>query len=123
MRKFTQTEVEKIAKDFNFEFSASKDIDDDSMHYTITVHNNDLNILLDVLSKNNETKFEEAAVGIRNLTGKLLTLMEATLDNDTKLRATKDIIKSYVSNTLTELHNNIYPDTPAVTGLVINPEN
>lgn len=123
MRKFTQTEVEKIAKDFNFEFSASKDIDDDSMHYTITVHNNDLNVLLDVLSKNNEMRFEEAAVKIRNLTGKLLTLMEATLDNDTKLRATKDIIKSYVSNTLTELHNNIYPDTPGVTGLVINPEN
>jgi len=123
MRKFTQTEVEKIAKDFNFEFSASKDIDDDSMHYTITVHNNNLNILLDVLSKNNEMKFHDAVVGIRNLTGKLLTLMEATLDNDIKLRATKDIIKSYVSNTLTELHNNIYPDNPGITGLVINPEN
>lgn len=45
---------------------------------------------------------------IQNLTGKVLTLLEATVDDERKLTAVKDIVKEYFSSNIKKIHNFFY---------------
>lgn len=119
MRTFTQTEVEDLAKEFSFGWKAEKDIDDSSMHYTISVSNGEFNRILESLANTIEERSyikmdKEIAVNlIKRLTGRNLTLLEAVISNENQLRSAKDLMRSHTADTINELHgiviNGNYP--------------
>lgn len=47
-----------------------------------------------------DLRYHEVIDDLRRLTGQILTTLEATIDNENKLKATKDIVKGYMSQTM-----------------------
>lgn len=71
-----------------------------------------------------DLRYYEVIDDLRRLTGQILTTLEATIDNEKKLKATKDIMRGYMSQTMEILwtrtpQGKIHPSNPL---LAISPE-
>ena len=69
----------------------------------------------DLIPRQEKISFTDASNQINFLQGRILTIVEAVITNESQLKATKDLIKSSISDTHDWFAKLAYPELPMVT--------